>query len=303
MFSRNTIIKLVESLPFQYHAEVDQFALEFALEDVIIGSTIKEKKTSLMMHLIKNPQETSPDGIPLSQAIIGHLISKYGGSSEPSETFPDLVNSLDRDGYFLDRNGFRTKLIKTIDKANQISEAKNETIEIDSQADINKAQLKVFLCHAKEDKQDVGEQYSRLKNDGFMPWIDDENLLPGQDWDLEVRRAVRESDVVLVFLSNNSVTKTGYVQKEIRLAIDVAEEQPEGTIFIIPVRLENCEVPDRLKKLHWVDLFNENGYPRLILALKRRQSELYPPRQGVEEGDDIRARIRKESKVSGTTIR
>ena len=110
MFSRNTIIKLIESLPFQYHAEIDRFALHFALEDVIMGSTTKEKETSLMRHLIKNPQVTAPDGTPLSQVIIGYLMSKYGGDSEPSERLPELVNSLDRDGYILDRNGLRAKL-------------------------------------------------------------------------------------------------------------------------------------------------------------------------------------------------
>lgn len=90
-------------------------------------------------------------------------------------------------------------------------------------------------------------------------------------------------------MSRNSITKTGYVQKEIRLAIDVADEQPEGTIFIIPVRLENCDVPDRLRRLHWVDLFSENGYPLLVLALKRRESELYPP--DIAEGPDTTAQF------------
>jgi hypothetical protein len=39
------------------------------------------------------------------------------------------------------------------------------------------------------------------------------------------------------------VTKEGYVQREIRRAIEVAEEKPEGTIFIVPVKLEECDVP------------------------------------------------------------
>jgi hypothetical protein len=39
------------------------------------------------------------------------------------------------------------------------------------------------------------------------------------------------------------VTKTGFVQKEIKIAPDAADEQPEGRIYIIPVRLEDCDVP------------------------------------------------------------
>ena len=63
-----------------------------------------------MRFLIKDPQATAPDGTPLAQVLIEHLVSKFGASSEPRERLPELVNSLDRDGYVLDRNGLRIKL-------------------------------------------------------------------------------------------------------------------------------------------------------------------------------------------------
>jgi formylglycine-generating enzyme required for sulfatase activity len=128
-------------------------------------------------------------------------------------------------------------------------------------------QLKVFLCHSKDDKPKVRELYHHLAADGFDAWLDEEKLMPGQDWDLEIRKAVREADVVVVCLSNSSVTKAGYVQKEIRFALDVADEQPEGVIFLIPARLEECQTPNRLSKWQWVDLFIETGYERLKKTL------------------------------------
>ncbi|HKY99975.1 MAG TPA: SUMF1/EgtB/PvdO family nonheme iron enzyme [Rhabdochlamydiaceae bacterium] len=127
--------------------------------------------------------------------------------------------------------------------------------------------LKVFLCHSKDDKPKVRELYRRLVADGFDAWLDEEKLMPGQDWDLEIRKAVREADVVVVCLSNSSITKAGYVQKEIRFALDVADEQPEGAIFIIPARLEDCQVPKRLEKWQWVNLFEETGVKRLVHSL------------------------------------
>ena len=136
--------------------------------------------------------------------------------------------------------------------------------------DSSSRRLSIFLCHAVADKEPVRVLYWRLKNDGFGPWLDEENLLPGQNWRREIPKAVRDSDIVLVFLSNNSITKTGFVQKEINLALDVAEEQPEGTIYIIPVRLEDCRVPDRLSGWQWVNLFKEGGYEKLIESLKHR---------------------------------
>ncbi|WP_239405964.1 toll/interleukin-1 receptor domain-containing protein [Frankia sp. Cj3] len=127
---------------------------------------------------------------------------------------------------------------------------------------------KIFLCHASQDKTQVRDLYQRMRSDRFELWLDSEELLPGQDWDFEIRKAVRTSRAVLVCLSSTSTGKRGYVQKEIKYALDVADEQPEGSIFLIPVRLERCEVPDRLRKWHWVDLFDEDGYAKLIRALR-----------------------------------
>jgi hypothetical protein len=126
----------------------------------------------------------------------------------------------------------------------------------------------VFLCHSSEDKRRVRVLYDHLRRDGLLPWLDEEDILPGQDWNLEIRRAIQHSRNILVCLSGRSVTKRGYVQKEIRLALEVADQQPEGTIFLIPVRLEECTVPSRLDSLQRVDLFIDNGYQRLLLALR-----------------------------------
>jgi uncharacterized ubiquitin-like protein YukD len=134
--------------------------------------------------------------------------------------------------------------------------------------------LRVFLCHSSGDKQEVRKLYQRLFADGFDPWLDEEKLLPGQDWELEITKSVRGSDVVLVCLSKGSITKSGYIHKEIRYALDVADEQREGTIFLIPLRLEECESPDRLRRWHWVNLFEEAGYERLKQSLNSRAGEL-----------------------------
>src|ERR1700731_3380819 len=106
--------------------------------------------------------------------------------------------------------------------------------------------LRVFLCHSSDDKVSVRPLYEQLVREGFDPWLDEKKLLPGQDWEREIKNAVRRSDAVVVCLSKSSITKEGYVQKEIRLGLDVADEKPEGTIFLIPLRLELCTVPDRL---------------------------------------------------------
>jgi hypothetical protein len=127
--------------------------------------------------------------------------------------------------------------------------------------------LKVFLCHAQEDKLAVRRIYNQLVVNGIEPWLDEKSILPGQDWTYEIKKAVRSSDVVIVFLSNRSVDKTGYVQKEIRIALDAADERPEGKIFLIPAKIEECDLPDRLSSRQWVDLRSEEGFERLMQSL------------------------------------
>src|SRR5260221_9891858 len=101
--------------------------------------------------------------------------------------------------------------------------------------------LRVFLCHASQDKLKVRVLYHLLKSEGWIaPWLDEEDLLPGQDFDLEIYRAIRDADAIIICLSTVSVTKEGYVNKEVRRALDIAEEKPEGTIYVIPLRLDDC---------------------------------------------------------------
>jgi hypothetical protein len=136
-----------------------------------------------------------------------------------------------------------------------------------------KQPLRVFLCHAKADKTTVRALYKQLIADGIDAWLDEEKLLPGQNWQVEIPKAVRNSDVVIVCISKESINKEGYVQREIKTALDVAEEKLDSTIFIIPARLENCDVPDRLSIYQWVDLFSRGGYEKLLAALSTRAEQ------------------------------
>ncbi len=136
-----------------------------------------------------------------------------------------------------------------------------------------KRPLKVFLCHAHADRDAVRALYTHRTKDGVDAWLDKAKLLPGQDWELEIKKAVREADVVVVCLSKQ-FNQTGFRQKEVRLALDTAMEKPEGEIFIIPARLEECDNLESLRKWHWVDLFENGGYEKLMRALQRRANTI-----------------------------
>lgn len=136
--------------------------------------------------------------------------------------------------------------------------------------------LRVFLCHATEDRPATRELYKKLAAEPWIqPWMDTEDLLPGQDFDLEIYKALRDSDVILICLSQTSVTKSGYLNKEIRRALDTADEKPEGTIYIIPVKFDDCTPSfEKLKKYQWVNYYEPGAHERLIKSFRLRAEVL-----------------------------
>lgn len=125
----------------------------------------------------------------------------------------------------------------------------------------------VFLVHAHSDKAAVHKLYSRLIKDGVRAWLDAENLQPGQDWQREIRKAILKSDVVIVCLSRGFEQQPGYRHEELKIALEKAKLLTDNEIFIIPVRLEKCDMPAALRHLHRVDLFETGGYQKLLRVL------------------------------------
>ena len=129
----------------------------------------------------------------------------------------------------------------------------------------------IFLSYAREDEEKASKVYDVLKERGHNPWMDKRELVAGQDWKLEIRRAVEQSQYFVALLSKKSVGKRGYVQKEIRFGLDVLGEIPPGQIYLIPVRLEPCEVPEAIRDIHWIDLTDED-YRDLYRAVEHEKN-------------------------------
>jgi formylglycine-generating enzyme required for sulfatase activity len=146
---------------------------------------------------------------------------------------------------------------------------------------------KIFLAHAREDKPQVRKLYADLTARGLDPWLDEVDLVPGQIWKEEIPRAIRQAGIFLACLSSGSAGKVGYVQNEFRLALSAFGERPPGSIYLIPVRLDDCDVPDlqipdrglSLQDIQWVDLWEEGGFDRLVKAIERALEGLVDPRQ------------------------
>jgi hypothetical protein len=128
----------------------------------------------------------------------------------------------------------------------------------------------VFISYAREDREWAERLYMDLRKEDVNAWLDIRCLAAGANWKIEIRKAIRSSRHFVLLLSRHSVTKRGFVQKEIKEALDVLRGFPTGTIYLIPARLDKTEpVDEELQELNWVDLAPnyQDGLARILSAL------------------------------------
>jgi hypothetical protein len=129
---------------------------------------------------------------------------------------------------------------------------------------------RVFISYARRDFDFARRLFNELRViDNVEPWLDKECLLPGASWKPAIRKAIRESNYFLALISSHSVSGKGFRNTELAQALEILKEFPPDQIFLIPARLDECEMPrDELTDLNWIDLFPdwEPGMERLLLV-------------------------------------
>jgi len=128
----------------------------------------------------------------------------------------------------------------------------------------------VFISYAREDQSWAERLYMDLRKQEINAWLDIRCLPAGANWKFEIKKAIRNSRYFILLLSKHSITKRGFVQKEIKEALDILQEFPTGAIYLIPARLDRTEpVDDNLQELNWVDLAPNyhDGLARILSSL------------------------------------
>ena len=140
--------------------------------------------------------------------------------------------------------------------------------------DAKSEKVKIFISYARDDAEQVSEIYHRLKAAGFDPWIDTEHLLPGVRWRDTIEKALREADFFLLCLSAQSKDRRGFIQREIKTALDLWKERMHDDIYFIPLRLEECELPEKVEDFQCVNWFEPGAWEKLEKALRIQAEKL-----------------------------
>jgi hypothetical protein len=138
-----------------------------------------------------------------------------------------------------------------------------------------------FISYVREDSHEIDRLQRTLEEAGIAVWRDTRDLWPGEDWRAKIRRAITDNALVFIacFSSRSVARVKSYQNEELRLAIDELRQRRPDDPWLIPVRFDDCVVPDlelgggrTLASIQRVDLFGihrEAGFVRLVLAVLR----------------------------------
>lgn len=156
----------------------------------------------------------------------------------------------------------------------------------------------VFISYASLDRGRVDPFADSLEQAGVDVWMDYRRLKAGQNWNTEIRRALGKAAVIVIFMSENSVDRRGYAQREIKIAIEQAEEKLVSDIYIIPILLDDLpEYPEAVKHLHMIRASSADAGGQLLDALNHQLEKLGAHVQAIQSETNIRwtERIIKEN--------
>lgn len=136
--------------------------------------------------------------------------------------------------------------------------------------------LKVFLSHAspEQDKGATLKLQQKLQHEGISCWCASADLGAGQHVEYTTRQQLQDTDVFIACLSRSATEESGSLQRDMKIALERQKEQPEGAIFFIPARLEDCQIPPSLQDWLPVNLYAEDGYEKLSASLQSRARQV-----------------------------
>lgn len=140
---------------------------------------------------------------------------------------------------------------------------------------MNNEHRSVFISYVTPDRERVVPFADFIATLNIDVWVDYRKIKPGQNWEYEIRRGLNKATIIIVFLSNNSINRRGYAQKEIRIALENYEENLISDIYIIPVLLDDDTVlPTQLKDFQFVRASDQDCYEKLKDAVAHQLSVL-----------------------------
>ena len=134
---------------------------------------------------------------------------------------------------------------------------------------MERTEPKVFICHASEDKERfVLDFATKLSSKGIDAWVDIWEIYPGDSLvDKIFEEGITNAQAVIVVLSKYSVNKP-WVREELNASM---VKKINESIKLIPVVIDDCQVPACLQSTAWVVIKSLENYEeevdRIVMSI------------------------------------
>lgn len=163
--------------------------------------------------------------------------------------------------------------------------------------------LKTFIIYAREDavfKNELLRQLAPFAQTGLIEKWDDSHILPGEEWEKSIEKALESSQIVLMLVSADSLFSDFIQRKELKKAL---EQKREGATRVIPILIRDClyDMAEGISDLQMLPLHpvSRSLAPVDDLAIWGSRASAWAAalRQLREVVSDVHARIEAEEKV------
>ncbi|MBC7871959.1 MAG: TIR domain-containing protein [Chitinophagaceae bacterium] len=126
---------------------------------------------------------------------------------------------------------------------------------------MQRSNVGVFISYSHIDRLIANVFDNKVREMGYLPWIDFAGIRGGDEWRKSIDRALRQSSAVLVLMTPEAV-KSQWVEYEVTCARSYHHT-------IIPLMIRPCDMPPFLEALQYIDFHHsmDQGFRQLQPAL------------------------------------
>jgi hypothetical protein len=169
----------------------------------------------------------------------------------------------------------------------------------------------VFISHVREDAARVERLASELEARGIGTWIDRHKIKPGERWEKAIEDAIRSGAFFIACFSRTYAARaSSYMNEELHLASREVRRRPANASWFIPVRLDDCEIPDwpigpelSIRSFQWLDMFPDwaTSVKRLAEAIGSDTANVWIDRI-MAQTDKVEDKYRNNRQLSYKTL-
>jgi len=141
-------------------------------------------------------------------------------------------------------------------------------LELDEDDVIHHKYEGIFLSHTSDDKTFVRRLKNDLERHGVTKvWLDEAEIQIGDSLIKKIDEGLKMTKYIGVVLSPRSI-KSKWVEKELDIAMN--REIGSGEVVVLPLVMEECELPSFLEGKLYADFYSPEKYEDSLQKILRR---------------------------------